>query len=542
MVNGLGVLGWGVGRHRGRGRDARPADVDAVPQVVGFKLTARCREGATATDLVLTVTEMLRKTGVVGKFVEFFGAGVARAAARRPRDDREHVARVRRDVRLLPRRRRDARYLRADRPQPRSSVALVEAYCKENMLWHDPSEPRRTRRSSSSTSATSSRRSPARAPAGPRAAADAKQLVHRGARLVRRRLPNGSHDKALADTFPARTRRPSSSRRRAPEPGGGRRAPTAHARTRRSPPRHARRRRRVRARPRLGRDRRDHESCTNTSNPSVMIAAGLLAKKAVERGLTRKPWVKTSLAPGSKVVTEYYERAGLTDVPRRARLQLVGYGCTTCIGNSGPLPDEISERDRRGRPRRLLGALGQPQLRGPHPSRREGELPRVAAARRRLRARRDDGHRPRDRAARPGIGRRDVYLRDIWPTARRSPRRSRVVRCARACSSSTYGDVFTGDERWRALPTSRGRALRLGSRLDLRAPAAVLRRDVARAGAVADVGARACSRARRQRHDRPHLAGRLDQARVARPGKYLIEHGVERATSTRTARAAATTR
>ena len=143
-------------------------------------------------------------------------------------------------------------------------------------------------------------------------------------------------------------------------------------------------------------------SCTNTSNPSVMIGAALLAKKAVEKGLSRKPWVKTSLAPGSKVVTDYYDRAGLTPYLEKLGFNLVGYGCTTCIGNSGPITDEVSAAVNEGDLAVVSGALGQPQLRGPHQPRRQDELPRLAAAGGRLRARRVDGHRPHHRAARRG--------------------------------------------------------------------------------------------------------------------------------------------
>ena len=162
-------------------------------------------------------------------------------------------------------------------------------------------------------------------------------------------------------------------------------------------------------------------SCTNTSNPSVMVGAGLLAKKAVERGLERRPWVKTSLAPGSKVVTEYLERAGLTDDLEQLGFNLVGYGCTTCIGNSGPLPEEISRGDRAGRPGGRVRAVGQPELRGPDPLRGEDELPGLAAAGGRLRARR---HAWTSTSSNEPLGEdsdgEPVYLRDIWPTQRRS--------------------------------------------------------------------------------------------------------------------------
>ena len=159
-----------------------------------------------------------------------------------------------------------------------------------------------------------------------------------------------------------------------------------------------------------------------------MLAAGLLAKKAVERGLRTKPWVKTSLAPGSQVVTDYLDEAGLTPYLEQLGFYLVGYGCTTCIGNCGPLPEPISRRDPRGQSRRRVGALRQPQLRGPRPAGGAGELPRVAAARRRLRARRHDGHRPAQRAARRrATTAQPVYLRDIWPTQQQVTRRDAHV-------------------------------------------------------------------------------------------------------------------
>ena len=246
-----------------------------------------------------------------------------------------------------------------------------------------------------------------------------------------------------------------------------------------------------------------------------MVGAGLLAKKAVERGLARKPWVKSSLAPGSKVVTEYYDKAGLTPYLEELGFHTVGYGCTTCIGNSGPLPPEISARRRRGRPRRLRGALRQPQLRGPHPPGGEGELPRLAAARRRLRARRAHGHRPRDRAARRRVGRRGRLPR---ATSGRRPRRCArpsPERSARRCSARLRGRLH-GRRDLALAPGPGRRALRLGSRLDVRAAPDVLRRHAARAGHRRGRRRRALPRVgRRLRHDRPHLAGRLDQAGLA---------------------------
>ena len=211
-------------------------------------------------------------------------------------------------------------------------------------------------------------------------------------------------------------------------------------------------------------------SCTNTSNPSVMLGAGLLAKKAVERGLRRQPWVKTSLAPGSTVVTEYLEKSGLDKYLDELQFNLVGYGCTTCIGNSGPLPEEISKAVDENGPGRLLGALRQPQLRGPDQPGYPGELPRLAAAGRRLRARRAHGRRPDERAARAGTRTASPStFRDIWPTSEEI--KQVVGEAVRAdMFTKSYADVFTGDERWNADRGARGRPLHL-ARLHLRAPA-----------------------------------------------------------------------
>ena len=336
MQNGLGVLGWGVG-----GIEAEAAMLGQpismlIPRVVGFKLTGELPAGTTATDLVLTITEMLRKHGVVGKFVEFYGDGRRRGAAGQPRHHRQHEPRVRLHLRDLPDRRRDGEV-------PASSPAA---------------RPSRSRSSRRTPRSRASGTTPATRPdysehleldlstvvpsiAGPKRPQDRIALVGRQASLAPRR--------------PRLRRR----RQRRPAGRGGRRvlpglrlpglATTARdADGRDRPP--------TTQRPvTVSLDGAEFEldhgavviaaitSCTNTSNPSVMIGAALLAKKAVERGLTRKPWVKTSLAPGSKVVMDYYDRAGLTPYLEKLGFNLVGYGCTTCIGNSGPLPEEISK-------------------------------------------------------------------------------------------------------------------------------------------------------------------------------------------------------
>ena len=349
MVNGLGVLGWGVG-----GIEAEAAMLGQpismlLPQVVGFKLSGELPEGATATDLVLTVTEMLRERGVVSKFVEFFGPGPADAGPRRPGDARQHVAGVRLDLRDLPGRRRDPALPRPHRPpdrddragrrlRPRAGHVRRARRARPGLLRPARARPRRRR--------AQHRR--AQAAAGPGAAGRRQGGLPRGDGGVRprgRRAARQRHRRGDRRVLPGlRSRRPrttttsaaSRARRSAAPP---RRSPSAAARTRS--------RSRSRTAPTF---ELDHgrvviaaiTSCTNTSNPSVMVGAGLLARNAIERGLTRKPWVKTSLAPGSTVVTDYLDKAGLTKYLDELQFNLVGYGCTTCIGNSGPLPAEIS--------------------------------------------------------------------------------------------------------------------------------------------------------------------------------------------------------
>ena len=270
-------------------------------------------------------------------------------------------------------------------------------------------------------------------------------------------------------------------------------------------------------------------TCTNTSNPQVMVGAGLLAKKAVERGLQRKPWVKSSLAPGSKVVTEYYEQAGLTTYLEQLGFHTVGYGCTTCIGNSGPLAGGDLGRGRRGRPRRLRRALRQPQLRGAHPPGGEGELPRVAAARRRVRARRPDGHRPRDRAARPG---RATARTSSSATSgrRRGDRRRRSTASVRGeMFRRRYADVFAGDERWRELPVPEGELfawepdstyVRQPPYFDGMPPEPRAVRATSPARAASSCSATPS----RPTTSRPRASIKPDSP----AGQYLIEHGVER--------------
>src|SRR5438067_11798980 len=324
MVNGLGVLGWGVG-----GIEAEAAMLGQplsmlVPQVVGFKLSGSLPEGATATELVLTVTEMLRRTGVVGKFVEYFGEGVGAL----PLADRATIGNMSPEYGatcgFFPVDEVTLQYLRLT-GRSAERIALVEAYCKENLLWHDPAEPATYSQvveldlGDVEPSLAGPRRPQDRVPLARAKSAFLEALGTFGVDYT-----NGSHDRAVADTFPASDPTTEQQPGGAPEPEPDS-APVAVA----EPPGH----RRVQV---AGTDYElDHgsvgiaavTSCTNTSNPQVMVAAGLLARNALERGLERKPWVKSSLAPGSTVATRYYEQAGLHEHPDELGFNTVGYGC-----------------------------------------------------------------------------------------------------------------------------------------------------------------------------------------------------------------------
>ncbi|HZB27667.1 MAG TPA: aconitate hydratase AcnA, partial [Gemmatimonadales bacterium] len=332
MVNGLGVLGWGVG-----GIEAEAAMLGQpvsmlIPDVIGFRLEGRLPEGSTATDLVLTVTELLRRKGVVGRFVEFYGPGLSSLALA----DRATIGNMSPEYgatcAIFPVDNVTLQYLRfTGRSEER--VALVEAYMKEQGLFHTARSPDPVFTDTLSLDLSTVEPSIA----GPRRPQDRIRLFE----------AKRSFHEALPSLLPAGSSLPGKEAAKGPSEGpaaigvwgeGSAQSPSARAV--------------------MVEDAAavlDHgsvviaaiTSCTNTSNPSVMLAAGLLARKAVERGLERKPWVKTSLAPGSKVVMDYYERAGLTPYLERLGFNLVGYGCTTCIGNSGPLPTEISDAIQR---------------------------------------------------------------------------------------------------------------------------------------------------------------------------------------------------
>jgi aconitate hydratase len=443
MINGLGVLGWGVGGIEAEAAMLGQAVSMLIPQVVGFRLTGELPEGSTATDLVLTVTQMLRERGVVGKFVEFFGEGLAGL----PLADRATIGNMAPEYGatcgIFPVDAETLRYLEfSGRPPER--VELVEAYCREQGLFHD--EDSEDAVYSDTLELDLGDVEPSLA--GPKRPQDRVALSD-AATDFRAALTDlvddwdlepGTQDEAVAESFPASD---------PPAPANG--ATGVEPRT-------------VAARggagPALAErpEGLDHgavviaaiTSCTNTSNPSVMLGAGLLAKKAVEAGLSRQPWVKTSLAPGSKVVTEYLERAGLIDPLSALGFDLVGYGCTTCIGNSGPLPPEIS-REIQERELVVASVLsGNRNFEGRiHPEVKMNYLASpplcVAYA---LAGRMDV-----DLLGEPVQG--EIWLRDIWPS------RQEVAEVMEQAIESdmfrkSYGEVFEGDESWNALDVPEG--------------------------------------------------------------------------------------
>jgi aconitate hydratase len=518
MVNGLGVLGWGVGGIEAEAAMLGESLSMLVPQVVGFRLTGALREGATATDLVLTVTEILRRTGVVGKFVEYFGPGVPSLALA----DRATLGNMSPEYGatcgFFPVDEVTLEYLRLT-GRPAERVALVEAYCKENMLWHEPDEHPTYSQvveldlDDVEPSLAGPRRPQDRVPLDRAKDAFLESLGSFGVDYA-----NGTYDKEVADSFPA-SDPPTFDDAHAEEA-----APVATV----APERHRM--------PVAGTDYElEHgsvviaaiTSCTNTSNPSVMIGAGLLAKKAVERGLQRKPWVKSSLAPGSKVVTEYYRRAGLDRYLDELGFNLVGYGCTTCIGNSGPLPEEIAAAVNEGELVVCAVLSGnrnfEARIHGEVKANYLASPPLVVAY---ALAGRMDVDLTTEPLGQDDDG-DDVYLRDLWPT-REEIDATIAGSVDGAMFTSTYADVFTGDERWASLEIPSGDLyawaddstyVRLPPYFEgmTREPPGV--GDVEGARCLVMLGDSVTTD-----HISPAGAIRPDSS----AGRYLIEHGVER--------------
>jgi len=464
MINGLGVLGWGVG-----GIEAEAAMLGQpmsmlIPQVLGFRLHGELPEGATATDLVLTVTELLRKKGVVGKFVEFYGPGVSRL----PLADRATIGNMSPEFgstcAIFPVDRETLRYL-AFSGRPKELIELVEAYAKEQGLWHDEDAEEPTFSDTVELdlgdvepSLAGPKRPQDRVPLHGAKDAFRAALADLVGRDVEEQIAHG-HDEAIAETFPASDPPANGAPGHEPDPHEPASAPAVAAGT--VIAEHSE----TAAEVTLDGEtfKLDHghvviaaiTSCTNTSNPSVMLGSGLLARNAVARGLTSQPWVKTSLAPGSKVVTEYLDRAGLTEPLEELGFNLVGYGCTTCIGNSGPLPDEISaavgehdlavcsvlsgNRNFEGRinPDVKMNYLASPPL-----------VVAYAIA----------GTMDIDLVDDPlGVDAEgnEVYLKDIWPSTKE------IAQTVEEAVQSdmfrkSYAEVFDGDERWNGLEIPSG--------------------------------------------------------------------------------------
>jgi aconitate hydratase len=533
MINGLGVLGWGVGGIEAEAAMLGQAMSMLIPQVVGFKLRGELPEGATATDLVLTVTEMLRSHGVVGKFVEFHGPGLPNL----PLADRATIGNMSPEFgstcAIFPIDAETLRYL-AFSGRPAEQIELVEAYCREQGIWHDADSEEPTY----SESLELDLGDVVPSLAGPKRPQDRVPLTESRERF-REALrdyvdDDGSggdaHDEAMAETFPS-SDPPSNG---APghrdtsgdpvhSPSGGGRVAVDTARG---------------GGVEVTLDGQtfqlDHghvviaaiTSCTNTSNPSVMLGAGILARNAVQRGLEVKPWVKTSLAPGSKVVTEYLDRAGLTEYLEALRFHLVGYGCTTCIGNSGPLPPEISaavdegdlavasvlsgNRNFEGRINQdvKMNYLASPPL-----------CVAYALA----------GSMDVDMYSDPlGVDREgnEVFLRDLWPSE------AEVHELIESAVQSdmfrkSYAEVFEGDERWNSLSVPEG------DRFEWDPDSTYVRRapffegiegepeevsDISGARVLAVLGDSVTT-------DHISPAGSIRKSSPA--GQYLIEHGVE---------------
>lgn len=504
MVNGLGVLGWGVG-----GIEAEAAMLGQpvsmlIPRVVGFKLTGELNAGTTATDLVLTITEMLRKHGVVGKFVEFYGEGVAATSLANRATIGNMSPEFGSTAAIFPIDDETLKYLRLT-GRDAQQVALVEAYAKEQGLWLDPAaEPDFSEKLELDLSTV------VPSIAGPKRPQDRIVLANAAQQFaldVRNYVEDD--DEAGKESFPA-SDAPASTN------GTPTRPTTVTA-------------------PDGSTYEIDHgavtvaaiTSCTNTSNPYVMVAAALVAKKAVEKGLTRKPWVKTTLAPGSKVVTDYFDKAGLTPYLDKVGFNLVGYGCTTCIGNSGPLPEEVSKavndhdlavtsvlsgnRNFEGRinPDVKMNYLASPPLVVAYAI--AGSM-KVDITKDALGADQDGN---------------PVFLKDIWPTEAEV---NDVVAnsIGEDMFNKSYQDVFAGDAQWQALSIPTGNTFEWDPQSTYVRKPPYFEGMTMETTPVSDItGARVLAKLGDSvTTDHISPAGAIKADTPA--GKYLTEHGVER--------------
>ncbi|MAO51517.1 MAG: aconitate hydratase [Pusillimonas sp.] len=526
MVNGLGIVAWGVG-----GIEAEAAMLGQpismlIPRVVGFKLTGSLPEGTTATDLVLTITEMLRKHRVVGKFVEFYGPGVASV----PLANRATIGNMSPEygstIAIFPVDEETLRYMQLT-GRSDEQIALVKAYAKEQGLWHDPNaQPRYSEMLELDLSTVVPSIAGPKRPQDRIALTDSKSSF-RSALSSYIELPGGKpvgYDKAVAESFPASDPPAQDSQ------SGRSPTPTDHTE-------HAE------VDPAAGAPVRFADgteckinhgavaiaaitSCTNTSNPAVMIAAALLAKKAVEKGLKRKPWVKTSLAPGSRVVTDYYERAGLTPYLDELGFNLVGYGCTTCIGNSGPLIPEVSESITKNDLSVVSVLSGNRNFEGRiHPEVKMNYLmspPLVVAY---ALAGTMDLDMYREPLGQDHDG-KDVYLKDIWPATTEV---QAVI--DKAISEEMYAkgyrDVFAGDDRWQALPTPSGQLFEWeGSSTYVRKPP-YFENMPRRPDAVSDIKNARVLALLGDSVTTDHISPAGSIAKNSPAAQYLKEHGVE---------------
>jgi aconitate hydratase len=484
MVNGLGVLGWGVG-----GIEAEAALLGQpvsmlIPRVVGFKLSGELPIGTTATDLALTITEMLRKHGVVGKFVEFYGPGVISV----PMANRATIGNMSPEYgstcAIFPIDDETLRYLKLT-GRTEEQIALVENYSKKQGLWHDPLvSPRFSEHIELELSSV------VPSIAGPKRPQDRISLSN-SKQALEKILPSYLSDKSSRGAIDIKVNQ---------APTTIKNGDVVIA---------------------------SITSCTNTSNPSVMIGAALLAKKAVEKGLKSKPWVKTTLAPGSKVVTDYYDRAGLTPYMEKLGFNLVGYGCVTCIGNSGPLPFEVSKavnehdlavtavlsgnRNFEGRisPDVKMNYLASPPL--------------VVAYAIAGTMDHDFDHDPLGQ----DLDGNDVYLKDIWPT---SEEIASVIESSISSAMFTkdYSSVFDGDHRWNSLATPTGKTFEWDANSTYVRKPPYFDAMPANPQPVTDIeGARVLAilgDSVTTDHISPAGNIRLDSP----AGAYLIEHGVDR--------------